>query len=72
MTQRQRVLDYIKEFGSISSLEAFRDLGVTRLSAAIFKLREEGYDFDVKTEKSVNRWGEKSHYARYSLKKVGE
>lgn len=70
MTQKQRVLDYIGEFGSISSLEAFRDLGVTRLSAAIFALREEGHEFDVKTEKATNRWGEKSHYARYSLKKA--
>lgn len=32
-TQADRVLDYIKQFGSITTLEAFRDLGVTRLSS---------------------------------------
>lgn len=68
MAQKKRVLDYINEFGSISSLEAFRDLGVTRLSAVIFNLKEDGYEFDTKTERCVNRYGEKVGYARYSLK----
>lgn len=30
-SQKQRVIDYIKEFGSISSYEAYKDLGVTQL-----------------------------------------
>lgn len=68
MAQKQRVLDYIREFGSISSLEAFRDLGVTRLSAVIFDLKEAGYEFDTKTERSTNRYGERTSCARYSLK----
>ena len=28
-TQAERVLDYIKKYGSITTLDAFRDLGVT-------------------------------------------
>lgn len=68
MAQKQRVLDYIREFGGISSLEAFNDLGVTRLSAVIFDLKEDGYEFDTKTEHGKNRFGEKTHYTRYSLK----
>ena len=32
-TQADRVLEYIQKFGSITTLQAFRDLGVTRLSA---------------------------------------
>ena len=69
MTQKQMVLDYIREFGSISSFEAFRDLGITRLSAVIFGLKELGYEFDTKMEHTRNRFGEKTHYARYSLRK---
>lgn len=69
MTQKQRVAEYIRDFGSISSLEAFRDLGVTRLSAVIFDLKADGYEFETKTEKVRNRYGEPCHYARYSLKK---
>lgn len=67
MTQQDRVLSYINEFGSISSLEAFADLGVTRLSAVIFRLKRKGHSIDTKTESSNNRWGEKVYYARYSL-----
>lgn len=68
MGQKQRVLDYINEFGSISTLEAFRDLGVTRLSARIFELKDDGYEFDTKPERGRNRFGEKTNYVRYLLK----
>lgn len=29
MTQKERIIDYIKQFGSITSLDAYRDLGIT-------------------------------------------
>ena len=32
-TQAQRVLDYIDEFGSITQLDALKDLGVMRLAS---------------------------------------
>lgn len=67
MTQKQRVLDYIEQFGSISSLEAFRDLGVTRLSAVIFNLRHDGIGIESDTEESINRFGEKARFSRYRL-----
>jgi len=68
MTQCERVIQYIKDFGSISTLEAFRDLGVARLSARIFDLQEQGYQFNRKNETSKNRYGDKVTYTRYSLK----
>lgn len=68
MAQKQRVLDYIEEFGSISSLEAFKELGVTRLSDVIFRLKKDGYEFDTDTEYFRNRYDEPTHFARYSLK----
>lgn len=68
MGYKEHVLNYIREFGSISSMEAFRDLGITRLSAVIFNLKADGYEFDTKTEHSVNRFGKKVCFARYSLK----
>ena len=68
MNQKQRVLAYMEEFGSITSLEAFRDLGITRLSAVIFDLRDAGYPIDSKTESSTNRFGDKTSYSRYSLR----
>lgn len=69
MKQKQRVLEYIERFGSISSMEAFKDLGVTRLSDVIFRLKKDGYEFDKVNETRKNRFGEKASFARYSLKK---
>ena len=67
-TQAERVLDYIKWFGSITTLEAFRDLGVTRLSARIFELRAKGLNIDSTSVTSKNRYGETCTYAKYFLK----
>lgn len=67
MNQKERVLDYMSKFGSITSLEAFRDLGITRLSAVIFDLRELGYRIETKDESALNRFGEKTNYARYFM-----
>ena len=68
MNQADRIMKYIHEFGSITSLDAFRDLGITRLSARIHELRESGVEFDMSREKAKNRYGENVSYNRYSLK----
>lgn len=66
-SQKKMVLEYIREFGSITSLDAFKDLGITRLSAVIFDLRESGYNIFTDIEHSKNRFGHPTRYARYSL-----
>lgn len=66
MTQAERVMKYIDEFHSISSWEAFRDLGITRLAARIADLESEGVHFSRTREMVVNRYGEKVYYTRYS------
>lgn len=69
ITHKDRVLKYIKDFGSISSLEAFNDLGNTRLSASIWLLRhEDRLEIESINETKKNRYGDKTTYARYYLK----
>ena len=63
----QRVYEYMERYGSISSLEAFRDLGVTRLSAIIFNLRKL-YVIDDEWDEVPNRWGDKVRFKRYFIK----
>lgn len=70
MTQKEAVLKYIKDFGSITSFQAFVDLGVTRLSAKIFELKQDGYMFDWETKIGVNRYGNPMHYKKYKLMKL--
>ena len=68
-SQKQMVLDYIREFGSITPIDGFSDLGITRLSAVVFNLREEGHDIEKVIETSKNRFGNRTRYARYSFGK---
>lgn len=69
MSQKDMVLDYIREFGSIAPLDGFRDLGTTRPSAIVFRLREEGHGIDKAIETGKNRFGNRTRYARYSFGK---
>ena len=54
MTQEQQVYDYIKNHGSITTMDAFMDLRITRLSAQIFNLKEELKVEDK--ERIVDEW----------------
>lgn len=64
-TQNQRILAYIEDFGSITQLEALKDLGVMRLASRISDLRKQGYDITGQTEEVKNRYGERCHIKRY-------
>lgn len=66
-TQKDRIINYIREFGSISSWEAYSDLGITQLGARIDQLKKEGFKFRTEWESNTNRFGEKTEYKRYYL-----
>jgi hypothetical protein len=66
-TQAERVLDYIDQFGSITQLEALRDLGVMRLASRISDLKKQGYPIKSDMETVQNRFGENCYIKRYSL-----
>ena len=63
---KERLLNYIKEFGSITTYTAFIDLGCTRLSEYIRQLRKE---YEIKDEwiDTTNRYGESVRYKKYWL-----
>ena len=65
LPQKDRVMKYLKDFGSISTLEAMKDIGVMRLGARIWELIREGWTISAETECSENRYGQKTRYARY-------
>ena len=67
ITQKDRILEYIRKFGSISSFEAYANLGITQLGARIDQLKKEGYEFKTEWESNINRFGEKTDYKRYYL-----
>lgn len=65
ISQCERILQYIADFGSISTLEAFRDLGIARLASRVWDLREKGYDITDEWEVQMNRYGESVRFKRY-------
>lgn len=69
MTQCERVVKYMEDFGSITSMEAVVDLGIMRLASRICDLSKQGYQIERVMETGKNRYGESTNYARYSLKR---
>lgn len=66
-TQNNRILEYIAQFGSITQLDALRDLGVMRLASRVSDLRKKGYNIVSTSEEVKNRYGEACRIKRYSL-----
>lgn len=69
--QTERVLDYIREFGSITQLEALRDLGVMRLASRISDLKKAGFPIVGEVVTVKNRYEEECRVKRYSFPREG-
>ena len=69
VTQRDRVIRFMKDNGSITSLDAIREFGCTRLASAIFDIRNSGTPIYDVFETSKNRYGDYVTYKRYFLYK---
>lgn len=64
MTQVERIDKYIKDFGSITRLEAFADLGIGNFGARYSEMKGI-YPLKSKWETGKNRYGESVSYKRY-------
>ena len=62
MSQEIKVLNHIKRYKKISSMQAFSKYNITRLAAIVYNLRAKGYA--IKTD-IVNKAN--SSYAVYSM-----
>ena len=66
-TQCDKVLEYMKTFGSITQLQALQDIGCMRLASRISDLRYQGYAIGRRMKTSKNRYGESVSFAEYYL-----
>ena len=64
---KPRIIEYMKIHKGITSQDAFRELGITRLSARIKELRELGYNISTIMVEGTNRFGEPVRYGLYKL-----
>ena len=63
---KEKVLQYIQDFGSITTYQAFTDLGCTRLSEYIRQLRQT-HQIDDEWIETTNRYGEKVRFKKFFL-----
>lgn len=59
-----KVLNHLKEYGSITSWEAINKYGATRLSAIIFNLRK-SYVINSTKQNFTDRYGDTSSFVKY-------
>lgn len=69
MNQEQLILKHLRRHKFISSFKAFELYGITRLSARIYNLRQDGYDIQMIWRYATNRYGNLVKYADYFLVK---
>ncbi len=67
MTQKQQVKIHLQKKGKITSVTAFRNYGITRLSSIILRLRREGMSIESVPKTGENRYGNKVNYASYEI-----
>ena len=70
-TQCDRIIRHLKDYGTITSLEAVTEYGIMRLASRINDLKNKGYSIISDTQKSKNRYGETVHYSEYRLAEGG-
>ena len=66
MTQEDRIIQFIKENGSITQKDAY-NMGIARLAARVNDLRRSGVAIKTTSETAKNQYGEPVRYARYTL-----
>ena len=65
MTQAQRIRQYLDDHGSISPMEAFLNLGITKLATRISEMIRDGEKVQKVMEKGLDRYGNTVSYMRY-------
>lgn len=67
ITQCERIIRHLNDYGSISSREAMLEYGIMRLASRINDLKRKGYIISVEFKTGKNRYGETTHFAVYRL-----
>ena len=69
MNQTRIILNHLRDYQTITSMEAFSKYGCTRLADKVFRLKKEGYDIRTIMIEDTNRYGDTVRYAKYYLPK---
>ena len=68
LTQKDRVLAYIRTHGSVTRMESAYYIGCFELAARINELEKAGYKFNKKRIKVKTKYGDTISVTKYSLR----
>ena len=72
MTQCERILRHLQDFGSIDPMTAIKEYGCMRLASRIADLKGMGINIVAERTKGKNRYEEPTSYCTYRLMKKEE
>lgn len=67
ISQKDVVLNHLKKYGSISTIECYEIYRITDLQHAIYLLRKENYKISDEWVSSKNKLGWANKYKKYTL-----
>lgn len=66
-TQERMILEYIKENGSITTLQAIKYLGILQSPARIWGLKRRGVNIQKRWKEVEDRYGKTKHIVEYYI-----
>lgn len=70
-TQRQQIVNYLKEHGSCSAYEAFRDMFISQFWTRVYELEKRGWVFSRELVKYTSPSGIQKNFKRIRIVKEG-
>lgn len=67
LTQREKIVRHLEQYGSITSAEAISEYGIYRLASRISDLKKSGVRISSKMITAKNRFDETVCFAEYRL-----
>ena len=65
MNQREKISKYMEDFGGITPMQAFSDLGITKLATRVSEMIRSGEKIRKIPQSGFNRYGETVRFMRY-------
>ena len=65
--QELHIMRHLKNHMTLTAAEAMREYGIMRLASRVHDLRKKGYKIVSERTWSINRYGERVYYVKYSL-----
>lgn len=67
LTQCDKILRHLEDYGTIDPLTALSEYGIMRLASRVTDLKKRGLFITREIKKGLNRYGEVVRYAEYKL-----